>query len=214
MASRSARSEQRRQQILEEAYPLFLKNGFHGTSVRQIARRAGIALGNIYNHFESKEAVFTAVLDAFHPYHQILPAIQAAEGETVEAFVQDAARQMVAHLGRRPDFLKLMFIELVEFEGGHMPHLIETIFPQLSQVIARFTDADAQPGGDSPLKGRLRPLSPPILIRAFLGLFFSYYITQMLFSKYEVPLFQPDALDQFVDIFLHGILAPGEPVAG
>jgi len=59
-----------RQQILQEAYALFLSQGYHGTSMRSIATQAGISLGAIYNHFESKEEIFTELLEAHHPAHQ------------------------------------------------------------------------------------------------------------------------------------------------
>jgi AcrR family transcriptional regulator len=41
-------------EITHVAYRLFLEQGYHGTSMRQIAQKSGIALGGIYNHFESK----------------------------------------------------------------------------------------------------------------------------------------------------------------
>ena len=74
------RGEQTRQAILQAAHDLFIKQGYHGTSMRQIAREADIALGGLYNHFVSKEAVFEAVFLAFHPYHQVIPVIQACAG--------------------------------------------------------------------------------------------------------------------------------------
>ncbi len=43
--------------ILRAALELFAKRGFHGTSVPQIARDAGVAAGTIYRHFESKAAL-------------------------------------------------------------------------------------------------------------------------------------------------------------
>ena len=58
--------------------------------MRQIAQGAHIALGGLYNHFSSKEQVFEAVFLAFHPYHEVLPLIAAAQGANLEQLVQDA----------------------------------------------------------------------------------------------------------------------------
>ena len=54
MEESSTKGERTRQEILQSAHQLFLKNGYHGTSMRQIAEGAGIAVGGIYNHFASK----------------------------------------------------------------------------------------------------------------------------------------------------------------
>jgi AcrR family transcriptional regulator len=47
--------------ILGAALALFGENGFHGTAVPAVARRAGVGLGTIYRYFESKEALVNAV---------------------------------------------------------------------------------------------------------------------------------------------------------
>src|SRR3990172_13368732 len=92
----TAKGEQTRAAIIKAAYALFLKKGFHATSVREIAEKADLALGGIYNHFSSKEEIFAAVLDAYHPYRRILPALEAANGETIEDFVRDGAESVRA----------------------------------------------------------------------------------------------------------------------
>ena len=51
-----SRGERTRAEIIQAAHDLFIQQGYHGTSMRQIAGQAGIALGGLYNHFESKEA--------------------------------------------------------------------------------------------------------------------------------------------------------------
>jgi hypothetical protein len=92
-----------------------------------------------------------------------------------------------------------MFIELVEFDGRHIPMLFEIIFPQV-MVFARriMQDRDA-----------LQPIPPPILMRAFLGLFFSYTLTEILMAKQMPPEMSENALDHFVDIYLYGVLKDG-----
>ena len=198
------RGERTRVEIVEAAYCLFLEQGYHGTSMRQIAQEAGISVGGIYNHFSSKEEIYLAVLRDHHPYHEVLPAMNAAEGETLEAFVRDAAMRMVAMLDRRKDFLNVMFIELVEFNGQHISYLFDLIYPQLIAFSGRFMqDQD-----------RLRPVPTPVLVRAFIGLFFSYIITDLLIGTQMPQEMQVNALDHFIDIYLHGILIDtGKPGA-
>ena len=57
------KGELTRSAIVEAAHQLFTTQGYHGTSMRQIANNAGIALGGIYNHFANKEILYCAVLD-------------------------------------------------------------------------------------------------------------------------------------------------------
>ena len=53
----------RRNQILDAAAKVFATKGFHPTTIRDIAREAGIADGTIYNYFENKPALLLGVFD-------------------------------------------------------------------------------------------------------------------------------------------------------
>ncbi len=60
------RKQRRRDQILQAALELFASQGYHATSVDQIAQRAGISKGLVYNYFESKQHLLkTLVQDVF-----------------------------------------------------------------------------------------------------------------------------------------------------
>jgi AcrR family transcriptional regulator len=190
------KGERTQNEITEAAYQLFLEKGYHGTSMRQIGQFAGIALGGIYNHFDSKEAIFTAVILAHHPYYDVIPAMQAAQGETVEEFVKDAANRLVSNLDERLDFLKLMFIELVEFNGQHIPQIFETFYPDVLEFAQRF----------SINRNELRAIPAPVLVRAFLGMFFSYFITELLIGQFLPDEMNENTLDHFIEIYLHGVL--------
>ena len=52
-----ANLDDKRQAILEAALELFNDRGYHATNVPQIAARAGVAVGTIYHHFASKDAI-------------------------------------------------------------------------------------------------------------------------------------------------------------
>ncbi len=54
--------KQKKELILDTALSLFAENGFHQTSMEQIAKKAGISKGLTYNYFESKNAVLDEIL--------------------------------------------------------------------------------------------------------------------------------------------------------
>ena len=196
----TSKGERTRQAIEEAAYDLFLEQGYSATSMRQIAQEAGVALGGIYNHFASKEEIFTAIIQDKHPYKQIMPVLLETPGDTAEEFVHNAAQALVDELGRRPDFLKLMFVEIVEFDTKHIPIIFKQVIPQVLPLIKRI---------QSP-SGRLRAIPPALMLRAFLGMFFSYYIIDMMFKDVLPPEMSAQGVEPFVDIFLYGILTGEE----
>lgn len=54
-------SDERRQSILDAAFPVFAKNGFHGTTTRELAWEAGVSEATLYKHFKSKEDIYEAL---------------------------------------------------------------------------------------------------------------------------------------------------------
>jgi AcrR family transcriptional regulator len=56
--------EARRALVLEAARTVFEEQGLEGASIREIAKRAGYTPGALYSYFESKEAIYGALLEA------------------------------------------------------------------------------------------------------------------------------------------------------
>ena len=57
-----SRAELRRRKIMDTARSLFIENGFHATGTAQIARESGIAIGQMYRDFSSKEEIVSAIV--------------------------------------------------------------------------------------------------------------------------------------------------------
>lgn len=55
-------AETRRQQILDAACDQVRRSGFHGASMAEIAKAAGLSVGQIYRYFENKEAIIAAIV--------------------------------------------------------------------------------------------------------------------------------------------------------
>ena len=193
------KGETTRISIEDAAIELFIENGYHATSMRQIAEHAGLALGGIYNHFTSKEELFEGIIVDKHPYKKILPLILDAQGDTAEDFLKSAMKIVVAELSREPYYLKLMMIEFVEFNGGHGAVMLKEITPRVLPVFEKLIK----------VRKDLRVTNPAMLMRSFLGMVLSYFITEMVISNSIISNLMPkNSMDVYVDIFLHGILKP------
>jgi AcrR family transcriptional regulator len=197
-----SKGEQTRSEIIQAAQVLFIEQGYHGTSMRQIAQKAGLAVGGLYNHFASKEDVFREVFLEYHPYRDVIPVVAAASGDTIEQFARSILLGMSVALQKRPGFMNLMFIELVEFRSAHVQELFGEIQPQLNRIVERVVQSH---------QGELRPLHPLMLIRIFLGMFFAYYLTEAIFSAQAPAEFSQNGMDAFLDVWLHGVLSAGLP---
>jgi AcrR family transcriptional regulator len=191
------KGEATRLAIEDAALELYMEQGYHATSMRQIADHAGLALGGIYNHFKSKEEIFEAIIIDKHPYKKILPVILATESEKLEEFLGNAMKIVIRELESEPYYMKLMLIELIEFNGKHGASLLKVLAPQVLPVFERL------------IKSRkdLRVTNPAMLMRSFFGMILSYFLTDMLISDSVIEKLMPkNPADTYVDITLHGIL--------
>ena len=55
--------------ILDEALVMFAENGYRGTNLRDLAARLGLSKSALYKHYESKEAIWNALLDRMEAYY-------------------------------------------------------------------------------------------------------------------------------------------------
>lgn len=74
--------------ILSNALDAFYENGYHGTSVRDIARRTGVTVPALYYHHENKQAILFALLD-----HSISAVIEISR-QAVGAAGEDPRRRL------------------------------------------------------------------------------------------------------------------------
>ena len=191
------KGETTRLAVEDAAVELFMEQGYHATSMRQIAERAGLALGGIYNHFVSKDELFEAIIVDKHPYKRILPLVMETPGETAEEFLRNAFKVTVTELGKNPIYMKLMMIEMVEFNGRHGASMFKEIAPRVLPMFEQLLK----------VRKGLRISNPALFLRSFFGMIISYFITEMVTANSVISKLMPkDAADVYIDIYLHGIL--------
>lgn len=101
-----AKGEDRRQRILAAAQQLMTRNGSRGTSLGQIARAAGVSPAGLLHHFESKEQLLHAVLDA-----------RDADDLAAADFRDDAIQQLehvIDRYRRSPELIGMFTVLLTE----------------------------------------------------------------------------------------------------
>jgi AcrR family transcriptional regulator len=183
--------------ILHTAYQLFIKQGYSATSMRCIAKETGIALSSIYNHFTNKEDLFRQVFFTFHPYHDVLPFLEDNSTSTAEEFIRNAISHAIEALDRRPGFLNLMFIEIVEFNGKHIRELFEMLYPRAEMIPKRL--ARLYPN-------QFKPIPPLLYIRSIIAFIFGFFITDALIGSFSQQVNRQMAINTLIDIFCHGVL--------
>ncbi len=128
-----------RDRILDEAEALFAHKGFAGTSVRDIANRAGLTPASLYNHFSNKDALYRAVLE-----RGVQPLIERlgdlASSEDIDVVGPIVIEGIMAHLAEHSHLPRLIALEAAT-GGEHLNELSRNwIRPLTDQAIAAFKD--------------------------------------------------------------------------
>jgi AcrR family transcriptional regulator len=104
-----ALSETRRALVLDAARAVFEEHGIEGASIREIAKRAGYTPGAIYSYFESKEAIYGALLgQSLERLNTAVQSAQPADGSAA-AFLRSKARGWFGFYAANPRELDLGF---------------------------------------------------------------------------------------------------------
>lgn len=89
----------KREQILQAARSVFAEKGFHRATIKEIATRAGVADGTVYNYFENKNALLLGLLDWINQSDRRETDFRQLQDGNTEAFVREYTRQRFAFMG-------------------------------------------------------------------------------------------------------------------
>ena len=205
MPKLSEEAIQDRMAIIEDAArELFIKQGFHATSMRDIGRRAAVSLGNLYNYYPTKDAIFESIIDRYvGVMDEELRGILNGIDEPMEP---TSLRQMGEELGRlvneHSDFWLLMYIDVLEFQNRHFRKMFNGITDRFRKIFGeRFRAAEQR--GDL----RTGVDAAPAFTAAYMQ-FFNYFLVEKLFGgNRHLGLSDEQALNHITKIFAYGTLS-------
>jgi TetR/AcrR family transcriptional regulator, mexJK operon transcriptional repressor len=122
------RSTRKRKAILDAATTAFLRNGYLGTSMDEIAALAAVSKQTVYKHFADKERLFSEIVvatvnEAGEPTHQ--EVLDLRDSGDVDADLRDLARRLLARV-MQPRLVQLR--RVVIGEAGRFPELGRTFY--------------------------------------------------------------------------------------
>ena len=110
--AKEERIRRRRSDILRAAVELFQEQGFHSTTTHQVADRAGISVGLIYQYFGNKEDLLrAAIVDILADFRDRIPAAMDAAGSDPEARLRSGFGALVAVIDEKPEATVLSYRE-------------------------------------------------------------------------------------------------------
>jgi AcrR family transcriptional regulator len=136
--------EQRRDDILAAAKRVFAEKGYHATTIADVARQAGISYGSVYWYFDSKDALFRALMDSEElALRRHIDAAAAGLGTTdaadaVEVF-RASVRATFEFFETDRDGVRLLFRDaliLGERFDRHLAGIYEGFVGDIEQAIA------------------------------------------------------------------------------
>lgn len=188
--------EKNEARIHRAALALFTRQGFHGTTVRQIAKKAGVSMGRLYTYYDSKEAIFIGLVREMERQmeairqNRLFPLMQSADPASLKKLGMGVGRVVRENL----DYWRLMYVDIVEFRHKHFIHSFREISGGLrifTRALFQKTKSPFPPGIDAGLAYTALYLQ-----------FMTYFLVEELFgAKGHLGVDDEKAIDQFVLLY-------------
>ena len=128
--------KERREQLLDVGRTLFASKGFDGTSVEEIAEKAGVSKPVVYEHFGGKEGLYAVVVD--REVDRLLDRITASlVGDHPRELLEQAASALLDYVERDTDGFRILVRDSpVASTSGTFSSMISDIATQVEHVLA------------------------------------------------------------------------------
>jgi TetR/AcrR family transcriptional regulator, mexJK operon transcriptional repressor len=206
MKASEGRSARKHRQIIEAATSVFMKSGYDGTSMEEIAAQAEVSKQTVYKHFADKERLFSEMVLATTGQMDRLVALVAgplADTRSLKKDLTVLGRQFIASL-MDPPVLRLR--RLVIANADRMPQLGRAWYQQgFERALATLASCF----GGLAKRGLLSVDDPLLAAHHFVGLLLWIPVNQAMFTGDEQP-YSKIALERYADAAVSTFLAAYE----
>jgi AcrR family transcriptional regulator len=188
------------QAIMEAAEEVFADQGLHSAHMGEIATRAGVAVGTLYNHFQDREALLEGLFDArgLELLALIDERLAAVQGRPF----QDKLRALLASVLEHKQAHRKFFHILLQGEVGRYHLTFPSTFHKpsatMKEVLGRVERLIKQGVRDKQIRPDAAELAPIL----FVGMVRAVCLRDILAGR-ERDL--TAEVDHLIDLFLHGV---------
>src|SRR5881296_547221 len=188
-------------EIIAAALDVFVERGYEATKLQEVARRAGVTKGTVYLYFDSKEALFKAVVR-----ETIVPVI--AQGEALARSFTGSARELVERLVR--EYWRLVgetalagIPKLMMAEAATFPELTRFYYEEVVTRGHRLMAGVIERGIKN---GEFRPVNVMVAAKLAMSPLMHAVVARHAFGSCMPEAFDVKKyLDTHIDLYLHGI---------
>ena len=187
--------------IERAALQVFVKQGFHGTSIRDIANASGVSIGNLYNYYKTKEELYLAIVQSYEQkvQHLFAETLRQVQDIFEPHGLADLASRIRKIVYSEPDYWRLMYIDVTEFGNQHFAHSFRHLSANLTQLL----------GGKLAIAGsklKSRGVDPALAFTAIYQQFFTYFLVEKLFGgKQHLGAPDDEVIRQLVTMYTRGL---------
>ena len=188
-----------RENILQAGLILFSKHGYLGATTKEIAREAGVAEITVFRNFTSKEKLFEEVINTYSFLPELKGLLPEIEDMPYEQALTTVAKMLLETLSSRRDLIQIMLSEIPRYPGK-IRKIYHALNDEIIRTLASYFDQMQR-------KGLLINFHSEYWTRAFLGMFFSYFMSQEI--KMRKKHRDDDAektIKEYVKLFVRGTL--------
>lgn len=191
----------KRRQILEGARQVFRAKGFDGASMETIAKAANVSKGTLYVYFDSKEALFEALImtDRFHQGEALLEVGSCSITDDISADLKRLGSSYVRHMVNSE---KVSTLRMVIGAAEKFPQFAQMLYEAGPRTGAEKFGAYLRKRIES---GDIRECDTTVAAAHFLDLCVARILRQLLFSVDPAPT--PEEMARNVDIGVDVFLA-------
>jgi len=188
-------------EIIAAALDVFVERGYEAAKLQEVARRAGVTKGTLYLYFDSKEALFKAVVR-----ETIVPVI--AQGEALARSFTGSARELVERLVR--EYWRLVgetalagIPKLMMAEAATFPELTRFYYDEVVTRGHRLMAGVIERGVKN---GEFRPVDVMVAAKLAMSPLIHATVARRAFASCMPETFNVQQyLDTHIDLYLHGI---------
>jgi AcrR family transcriptional regulator len=199
----SSTESETRTRILKSALRLFARQGYDGTTTRDLAEAANVAEGTLFRHFSNKKAILIEV--ATHGWVEILTDLltELSGMGSYKAVAQVMKRRMI-HLHENSDMLRVCFME-AQFHSDLRDRIQTEVITKMTDVAEAFFQTAMD-------QGIYRRMDAKVVARVFLGMFAIAGFSQSTIMSPVAAASEMQAMAEgLAEIFLNGVLAKDCP---